>query len=317
MNNRQPFSAPKITALNSRLSRDDEMKGDSLSIANQKLMLEDCARQYGLTNIHHYIDDGISGSRFDRPDFVRMMEDIEAGKVAVVLTKDVSRIGRDHIRVGFYMETLRQLGVRLIAPGDGYDSDKGEDDFLPFKNIIHEFYARHTSRKNKAVIHAKVRNGKHMTNSALYGYKKSLEDKDQWLIDEEAAQVVRRIFQMTIDGKGTYQIARALTDDKIMRPSAYIALRDGYEMPSPEDKYRWNGRTVENILDHPEYKGSTVNFGRTRILIKTKGKNPARKRSGSYSRVHRSLLLILKRGKPHRNAEKSSGAGTPPANQTR
>jgi len=158
------------------------------------------------------------------------------------------------------MESLRQKGVRLIGISDGVDTSNGDDDLTPFRNIIAEMYARDTSRKVKAVLRAKGKDGKHLTNAAVYGYRKESENKNQWIIDPESAIVVRRVFQMTIGGKGPYQIARTFTDEKILRPSAYIAVRDGYDIPEPEDKYNWGGQSVKNILDRPEYMGFTVNF---------------------------------------------------------
>jgi DNA invertase Pin-like site-specific DNA recombinase len=272
--NRQPISTSKITALYSRLSKDDERTGESLSIEHQKAILEDYANKQGFSNLVHYVDDGFSGTDFSRPDWKRMIADVEADRVGIILTKDLSRLGRDHLQVGFHTEVVfRNHGVRFVAIGNNIDSDIQEStEFAPFLNIFSEWYARDCSRKIKTVLHAKGNSGKHMTNSALYGYKKSAEDKNVWLIDEEAAVHVRRIFQMAIDGKGTYQIARTLTDEKIMRPSAYIALRDGYDDPASEDRYNWNGRTVENILDRPEYKGATVNFRTYKNSYKDKKK---------------------------------------------
>jgi len=272
--NRQPIVMPKITALYSRLSKDDESQGDSLSIQNQRSILENYADKHGFGNIEYYIDDGFSGTDFSRPDWKRMIADIEAGKIGVVITKDLSRLGRDHLQVGFHTEVVfRKHDVRFIAISNNIDSNVQESmEFAPFLNIFAEWYARDTSRKIKTVLHAKGNSGKHMTNSAVYGYKKSPDDKNVWLIDEEAAAVVRRIFQMTIDGIGTYQIARTLTDEKVMRPSAYIALRDDYEMPAPDNKFHWSGRTVENILDRLEYTGCTVNFRTYKDSYKDKNK---------------------------------------------
>ena len=261
--NRQPITAPKITALYSRLSKDDERAGESLSIEHQKAILEDYANKQGFTNLCHYVDDGWSGTDFSRPDWKRMIADIEADKVGICVTKDLSRLGRDHLQVGFHTEVVfRKHGVRFIAIGNNIDSDIQEStEFAPFLNIFSEWYARDTSRKIKTVLHAKGNSGKHMTNSALYGYVKSPDDKNVWLLDDEAACVVRRIFQMTIDGKGPFQIARILTDERIhLRPTAYIALRDGNEVLYPEDKYYWHGASISCILDKPEYMGDTINF---------------------------------------------------------
>ena len=175
----------------------------------------------------------------------------------------MSRLDRDHLRVGFHTEVVfRKHNVRFIAISNNIDSDIQEStEFAPFLNIFSEWYARDTSRKIKTVHHAKGNSGKRMTNSAIYGYKKSPEDKYVWLVDEVAAANVRRIFQMTIEGKGAYQIARTLTDEKVhLRPSAYIALREGNEVLFPDDKYNWHGATIQCILDKPEYMGDTVNF---------------------------------------------------------
>ena len=181
-----------ITALYSRLSRDDEIAGESGSITNQKKLLEDYARNNGFPNPVHFFDDGISGVRFDRPQFQEMMAEVEAGRVGAILVKDVTRFGRDYLRVGLYMESLRQKGVRLIGVSDGVDTANNDDDLMPFRNIISEMYARDTSRKVKAVLRAKGKDGKHLTNAAVYGYRKDLENKNLWVIDPEAVGKVRR-----------------------------------------------------------------------------------------------------------------------------
>jgi DNA invertase Pin-like site-specific DNA recombinase len=266
----------KITALYERLSRDDELQGESNSITNQKKILEDYALKNGFTNLSHFTDDGISGTTFDRKGWNSMLAEVEAGNVAAVICKDLSRIGRDYLKVGFYTEVLfHEKGVRFIAISNNIDSATGENEFAPFMNIMAEWYARDTSRKIKTVLHAKGNSGKHMTNSAVYGYRKSQDDKNLWLIDEEAASIVRRIFRMTIEGKGPYQIARTLTDEKVTRPSVYIALRDGgtYTPASASEPYNWGGKTVENILARPEYIGSTVNFRTYKDSYKSKKKN--------------------------------------------
>jgi DNA invertase Pin-like site-specific DNA recombinase len=255
----------KITALYERLSRDDELQGESNSIINQKNLLENYAIKNNFQNIKHFSDDGYSGTNWNRPAFMEMLAEVEAGNVAAIIVKDGSRLGRDYLRVGLYRELFREKGVRFISINDNYDSDKGEDDFTPFREIISEFYARDTSRKIKSVLHAKGKSGKHMTNAAIYGYIKDKSengDKNHWLIDPEAASVVRRIFNMTIEGKGAYQIARILTDERVTRPSVYVALRDGgkYTPKSANEPYTWGGRSVQNILDKQEYMGCTVNF---------------------------------------------------------
>ena len=170
----------KITPLYERLSRDDELQGESNSISNQKQMLEDFARRNGLPNPTHFTDDGISGTRFDRPGFLAMMEEVEAGRVEAIVIKDMSRLGRDYLKVGQVMEVLRQRGVRLIAINDGVDSLKGDDDFTPFRNIMNEFYARDTSRKIRSVFKSKGMSGKHLTGTVIYGYLWD-EKREHWL----------------------------------------------------------------------------------------------------------------------------------------
>jgi hypothetical protein len=261
--NRQAGSV-KITALYERLSRDDELQGESNSITNQKKILEDYAVKNGFTNLSHFTDDGISGTTFDRKGWNAMLAEIEAGNVTTVICKDLSRIGRDYLKVGFYTEVMfREKGVRFIAVSNNIDSANREStEFAPFLNIMAEWYARDTSRKLKTVFNAKGNSGKHLTSAALYGYRKSPDDKNQWLIDEEAAAVVRRIFRMTIDGIGPYQIAKILTDEKVMCPSVYIALRDGgtYTPANVSTPFKWNYVTVEGIISKAEYMGDTVNF---------------------------------------------------------
>ena len=203
----------KITALYERLSRDDFGKDDdqqreSNSISNQKAMLEEFAARQGFTNIVHFTDDGISGTCFDRPGFLAMMKEVEAGNVEYLCIKDMSRMGRDYLKVGQIMEILRQRGVRLIAINDGVDSARGDDDFTPFRNIMNEYYARDTSRKIRSTFQSKGKSGKHLTGIVIYGYLWN-EARDQWLVDPEAAEVVKRIFAMTIEGYGPYQIQQA------------------------------------------------------------------------------------------------------------
>lgn len=217
----------KITALYERLSRDDELAGDSNSVINQKIQLEEYAARQGFTNCVHYTDDGWSGGNFDRPSWKRLIADIEAGKVGCVLAKDMSRIGRDYLQVGYFTEIVfRQHHVRFIAIGNGIDSeDPGTSEFAPFINIMSEWYLRDLSRKQRAAIKVKGESGKPTTNQAIYGYKKDPNDKDHWIIDEEAAEVVRRIYRMALESKGPYEIARILASEKIERPSYYLAQR--------------------------------------------------------------------------------------------
>ena len=254
----------KITALYERLSRDDDLTGDSNSIINQKKMLEDYAKANGFTNCVHFTDDGWSGGSFDRPSWKRMIEGIGKGEIAAVLVKDLSRVGRDYLQVGFYTEVMfREKGVRFVAITNGVDSDKRESsEFAPFLNIMNEWYIRDCSRKITSVLRARGMSGKHTSNHCIYGYKKDPNDKDHW-IDEEAAEVVRRIYRMAIEGKGPYEIARILATEKVERPSYYLAQRGMGNHQSnynAADPYTWRGGTVADILSKQEYMGHTVNF---------------------------------------------------------
>ena len=260
----------KITPLYERLSRDDELQGESNSISNQKQMLEDFARRNGLPNPTHFTDDGISGTRFDRPGFLAMMEEVETGRVEAIVIKDMSRLGRDYLKVGQVMEVLRQRGVRLIAINDGVDSLKGADDFTPFRNIMNEFYARDTSRKIRSVFKSKGMSGKHLTGTVIYGYLWD-EKREHWLVDEEAAEVVRRIFSLTLEGYGPYQIACKLSTDRIEIPVVHLArFNEGVNRSKPvKDPYGWGSSTIVNILKKREYLGHTINF-KTRKHFKDK-----------------------------------------------
>ena len=260
----------KITPLYERLSRDDELQGESNSISNQKQMLEDFARRNGLPNPTHFTDDGISGTRFDRPGFLAMMEEVEAGRVEAIIIKDMSRLGRDYLKVGQVMEVLRQRGVRLIAINDGVDSLKGDDDFTPFRNIMNEFYARDTSRKIRSVFKSKGMSGKHLTGTVIYGYLWD-EKREHWLVDEEAAEVVCRIFSLTLEGYGPYQIACKLSADRIEIPVVHLArFNEGVNRSKPvKDPYGWGSSTIVNILKKREYLGHTINF-KTRKHFKDK-----------------------------------------------
>ena len=229
-------------------------------------MLEDYAKANGFTNCVHFTDDGWSGGSFDRPSWKRMIEGIEKGEIAAVLVKDLSRVGRDYLQVGFYTEVMfREKGVRFVAITNGVDSDKRESsEFAPFLNIMNEWYVRDTSRKITMVLKARGMSGKaHTTNRCCYGYKKSADNPDKWVIDEEAAEVVRRIFNMCLNGKGPYQIARELAEDKVERPEYYLGIRGrGVNIKSfdMEHPYMWRGGTVKTILTRMEYTGCTVNF---------------------------------------------------------
>jgi len=261
----------KITALYERLSVEDERDTESVSIENQKIQLAEYAKTNGFTNIVHYTDDGASGRFFDRPGYVKMMEDIENGRVAVCITKDVSRLGRDYIRVGLCMETMRINCVRLIAVNDGIDTARGEDDFTPFRNVMHEFYAKDTSKKIKSVFRAKGMTGKRVTGTVAYGYLWADEKREQWVVDTEAAEIVRSIFRMTMEGCGPYQIAKKLTEQKILIPAAHLAKhKEGVNQNKTfKDIYGWGSSTVVHILKAREYLGHTCNF-KTRKHFKDK-----------------------------------------------
>ena len=255
----------QITALYARLSQEDALDGDSNSIVNQKKYLESYAEQRGYTNIQHYTDDGWSGGNFNRPAWKQLEADIEAGKVAHVIVKDMSRIGRDYLQTGFYTEVFfREHGVHFIAIANSVDSDdQNSNEFAPFLNIMNEWYLRDLSRKQRTAIRVKGESGKPTTNCAIYGYKKMPGDKYSWYIDEEAAEVVRRIFRLTIEGKGPYDIARILYDDKVETPAVYFGKQNKGVWKSKEEfpnPYNWSGYIVGSILSKPEYMGHTVNF---------------------------------------------------------
>jgi len=269
---------PTLTILYERLSHDDEFAvGESNSIKNQKAMLESFAVKNDFPNIIHLTDDGVSGTRFDRPDFIKAMELVEAGCVSIFAVKDLSRFGRDHLRVGLYTERLRECGVRFIAVQDNVDTLQGEDDFTPFRNIINEWAARDASRKVKAVFKAKGMEGKPLNVHCLYGFKRDPQDKNRWLIDEPAAAIVRRIFQMTVDGMGPFQIAHRFADEKIERPSYYHGkqgrgnLKNTYDSENP---YSWRGNSIAEILKKPEYKGCLANFKTFKTSYKDKNRKP-------------------------------------------
>lgn len=261
----------KITALYERLSRDDELEGESNSIVNQKKILEEYASKNNLTNIIHFTDDGISGTQFDRPGFMDMMNGVNTGNIGCIIVKDMSRLGRDYLKVGQCMEILRQKGVRLIAINDNVDSFYREDDFTPFRNIMNEWYARDTSRKIQSTFRSKGESGKHTASTPPYGYIKDEKDKDKWVVDEKAAEIVRRIFNLTMDGAGPYKIAKILEADKIDIP-AYHQQKMGYGLHQSKNfeyPYRWCSSTIASILKKKEYLGHTVNF-KTRKHFKDK-----------------------------------------------
>ena len=261
MNNRQ--SQEKITAIYCRLSRDDDLAGDSNSIIHQKDMLTRYARERDFPNVSVYSDDGWSGTNFERPDWKRLISDIEAGKVGIVLVKDLSRVGRDYLRVGFYTEvTFPQNGVRFIAVNNGVDSaNQSENDFAPFLNIMNEWYARDISKKRRISNKIKGNAGEPM-GQPPYGYIKDPNDPKHWIVDDEAAQVVRRVYSMTLEGFGTEQIAAQLEKDDVLTPRAYW-LTKGIKRPGKgkqQPPTKWNSSTITKILSLQEYCGDILNF---------------------------------------------------------
>lgn len=263
----------KITALYCRLSRDDELQGDSNSIVNQKAILSKYAKENGFKNTLFFVDDGYSGANFDRPSWNELVEKIENGEVATLIVKDMSRLGRDYLRVGLYTDVLfPEKGVRFIAISNGVDSaNQQENDFTPFLNIINEWYCRDTSKKIRAVMKSKGEAGEHLCTNPPYGYRKDPDNKKQWIVDEEAAEVVKRIFALCLDGYGPTQIARILKEDKIITPTIhFIQAGMAARNTPPENIYAWESKTVAGILERPEYQGHTVNFKTYRQSYKNK-----------------------------------------------
>ena len=266
----------KITALYCRLSQDDMLQGESNSITNQKAILKKYAEDNGFSNTVFYVDDGVSGTTFERDGFKAMMADVEAGKVGTIITKDLSRLGRDYLKTGEYIEIIfPDYDVHYIAINDNVDTFKNENELLAFKNIFNDWYARDTSKKIRAVFKAKGQSGKPLS-VPIYGYKKSETDKNLWLIDDEPAAVVRRIYKLCIDGYGPTQIAKILTAEGIPTPTAYAISQGRNPVNKNANLKRWDGRTVSGILGKAEYCGYTVNF-RTRkksYKIKKTIRNP-------------------------------------------
>ena len=276
-------------------------------------MLEDYAKANGFTNCVHFTDDGWSGGSFDRPSWKRMIEGIGKGEIAAVLVKDLSRVGRDYLQVGFYTEVMfREKGVRFVAITNGVDSDKRESsEFAPFLNIMNEWYIRDCSRKITSVLRARGMSGKHTSNHCIYGYKKDPNDKDHWIIDEEAAEVVRRIYRMAIEGKGPYEIARILATEKVERPSYYLAQRGMGNHQSnynAADPYTWRGGTVADILSKQEYMGHTVNFRTYKESYKDTGTNTRNSvhiwKGGKLTHENGNLSSHIQRGRGFENRRK-------------
>ena len=291
--NRQSLTNPneqdKITALYCRLSRDDELQGDSNSITNQKEILQKFATSNGLVNTSFFVDDGYSGTTFNRPDWNRLIGMVNEGKVGTVVVKDLSRLGRDYLQVGMITDVLLpEANVRFIAVNNGIDSNnQTESDIAPFLNILNEFYAKDTSRKVRAVFKSKGESGKPLATHPPYGYIKDPEDKTKWIVDEEAAEVVREIFRLSVEGYGISQIANQLTARKVMTPTAHAKGNESSE----DDGYWWNPETVSKILSRMEYIGCTVNFKTCRKSYKDKRKlarNPSEWRI--FENTHEAII---------------------------
>ena len=263
----------KVTALYARLSRDDELAGDSNSIVNQKAILSKYAKENGFKNPLFFVDDGYSGTNFNRPSWSELLEKIENCEVAALIVKDMSRLGRDYLKVGFYTEVLFvEKGVRFIAINNGIDSANQQDsDFTPFLNIINEWYAKDTSKKIRAVMKSKGEAGEHLCTNPPYGYRKDPANKKRWIVDEEAAEVVKRIFALCLDGYGPSQIARILKKDKVITPTIHFQQTGRAARNAPPDNlYDWDNKTVAGILERPEYQGHTVNFKTYKQSYKSK-----------------------------------------------
>ena len=272
-----------ITALYPRLSHEDELQGESNSISNQKRILETYAKQNGFTNLRWYTDDGFSGANFQRPGFQAMLADIEAGKVGTVIVKDMSRLGRNYLQVGFYTEMLfPQKGVRFIAVNDNVDSANGgmDNDFTPLRNLFNEWLVRDTSKKIKAVKRAKGMSGKPVTSKPVYGYL--MDEDENYLVDVETAPVVQQIYQLCLAGNGPTKIARMLTEQQIPTPGTLEYRRTGSTRRyHPGYECKWATNTVVHILENREYTGCLVNFKTEKPSYKTKHsvENPIEKQA--------------------------------------
>ena len=270
-----------ITALYPRLSHEDELQGESNSISNQKRILETYAKQNGFSDLRWYTDDGYSGANFQRPGFQAMLADIEAGKVGTVIVKDMSRLGRNYLQVGMYTEMIfPQKGVRFIAINDGVDSAQGENDFAPLRNIFNEWLVRDTSKKIKAVKRSKGMSGKPITSKPVYGYL--MDEDENFIIDEEAAPVVRQIYSLCLAGNGPTKIARMLTEQQIPTPGTLEYRRTGSTRRyHPGYECKWATNTVVHLLENREYTGCLVNFKTEKPSYKLKHsiENPPEKQA--------------------------------------
>jgi len=271
----EPDEPDGITACYERLSQEDKNDGESNSIQNQKKILERYCKDHGYTAIRHYDeDDGYSGTNFNRPGFQKMLADVKAGKIARVIVKDMSRLGRDYLQVGMYTDIVfPEFGVHFLAVNDGVDSARGENEFAAIRNVFNEMFARDTSKKIRATWQNKGKSGEHLCTNPPYGYIKDPNDKKKWIVDEEAAAVVQKIFSLCVDGMGPTQIAKWLRQNKIKNPTAYLVERGlPTSNPPTADPYRWREETVSRTLERMEYLGHTVNFKTFRQSYKHKKK---------------------------------------------
>ncbi len=251
-----------ITALYCRLSRDDGTEGDSNSVANQKKLLTKYAKENGFGNTRFYVDDGYTGTNFNRPGFQKLLEDMEMGYVSAIIVKDMSRLGRDYLQVGYYTDTFfPDHNIRFIAINDCVDSDDGENELAPFRNVMNEMYARDISRKVRSSHRLRGNAGEPLSQPP-YGYMKSPENKKQWIIDPEAAQIVKEIFAMCIEGKGNETIARILQERQVLVPMAYWQSKglDRGGKKTQSNPYKWCKTTIAKILAQQEYCGDVINF---------------------------------------------------------
>lgn len=262
--NSSTLNSQEITALYCRLSRDDDLQGDSNSIIHQKQMLTKYAEAHNFTNPQFYVDDGYSGTNFERPDFKRMINDVEDGAVKTIIVKDMSRFGREYLQVGIYTEVFfPEKSVRFIAINDGVDSNQGDNEFTPFRNIINEWYAKDTSKKIKAVYRAKGMSGQSISPNIPYGYKANPDNPKRWLIDEEAAEVIRSIFNDFAGGKNVASIIKDLKANKVPAPLGYKYKKGLIKLQrtlTDEQIYNWIPASITRILDNPLFIGTVVNF---------------------------------------------------------
>ena len=316
------LESDKITALYCRLSRDDELSGESNSIKNQKLILSKYAEDNKFQNIKFFVDDGYSGTTFTRPAFMEMMDLAEQNKISTIIVKDHSRLGRNRLVVGQLLEEdFVRLNIRYIAIMDNIDSSKGLNDFLPIQDWFNEMHAKNTSQKVRAVLKSKGESGISLANNVPYGYKKDENDKTKWVIDEPSAEVVKEIYNLFIQGHGTFEIARILTKRNIMTPAEYF-ISVGRTFPTRLQtlKHQWNATTVASILDRQEYIGDTVNFKYTIRSYKDKTKVPIPKEDWQiFKNTHEPIIdeytwniaqeLRNNRKKPTRSGKKSIFSG--------